>query len=64
MKGFQDSNKNNKNIKKGNNGNGVNENLNLLKSGDHLTFLIYTLISVIFGIMMVYLGMIIHKHFY
>ena len=40
------------------------ENLNLLKSGDHLTFLIYTLISVIFGIMMVYLGMIIHKHFY
>ena len=30
MKGFQDSNKNNKNIKKGKNGNGVNENLNLL----------------------------------
>ena len=40
------------------------ENLNLLKSGDHFTFLIYTLITVIFGIITVYLGMIIHKYFY
>ena len=40
------------------------ENLNLLKSGDHLNFLIYTLISVILGIIMVYLGMIINKHFH
>ena len=40
------------------------ENLNLLKSEDHLTFIIYSLISVIFGILMVYLGMIIHKHFH
>ena len=38
------------------------ENLNLLKSGDHLTFTIYTLSSVILGIIMVYIGMIIHKH--
>ena len=39
------------------------ENLNLLESGDHLTFLIYTLVSVILGIIMVYIGMIIHKYF-
>lgn len=40
------------------------ENLNFLKSGDYLNFLFYSLISVIFGILMVYLGMIIHKHFH
>ena len=40
------------------------ESLNLLKSGDHLNFLIYTLISVILGIIMVYLGMIINKLFH
>ena len=40
------------------------ENLSLLESGDHLTFIIYSLISVIFGILMVYLGMIIHNHFH
>ena len=40
------------------------ENLNLIKSEDHLNFLIYTLISVILGIIMVYLGMIINKLFH
>tara|TARA_S200000501_G_scaffold5057_1_gene4342 strand:- start:115 stop:492 length:378 start_codon:yes stop_codon:yes gene_type:complete len=40
------------------------ENLNLLKLEDHLNFLIYTLISVILGIIMVYLGMIINKLFH
>ena len=40
------------------------ENLSLIESGDHLTFIIYSLISVIFGILMVYLGMIIHNHFH
>ena len=40
------------------------ENLNLLKSGDHLNFIIYSLISIIFGIIMVYLGMIINKLFH
>ena len=39
------------------------ENLNLLKSGDILTFLIYSLVSVILGIIMVYIGIIIHRHF-
>ena len=40
------------------------ENLKLIKSEDHLNFLIYTLISVILGIIMVYLGMIINKLFH
>lgn len=40
------------------------ENLNLIKSEDYLNFLIYTLISVILGIIMVYLGMIINKLFH
>ena len=40
------------------------ENLNLIKSEDHLNFLIYTLVSVILGIIMVYLGMIINKLFH
>ena len=40
------------------------ENLNFLKSGDNLNFLFYSLISVIMGIIMVYLGMIINKHFH
>ena len=40
------------------------ENLNLIKLEDHLNFLIYTLISVILGIIMVYLGMIINKLFH
>ena len=39
------------------------ENLNLLKSGDLLTFMIYSLVSVILGIIMVYIGIIIHRHF-
>jgi CrcB protein len=42
----------------------VYENLNLIKSEDYLNFLIYTLISVILGIIMVYLGMIINKLFH
>jgi CrcB protein len=40
------------------------ENLNLIKSEDYLNSLIYTLISVILGIIMVYLGMIINKLFH
>ena len=42
----------------------VYENLNLIKSEDYLNFLIYTLISVILGVIMVYLGMIINKLFH
>ena len=40
------------------------ENLNLFKSGDHATFIAYSLISLIVGIFMVYFGMTLHKYFH
>ena len=40
------------------------ENLNFLKSGDHATFIAYSLITLIVGILMVYFGMTLHKYFH
>ena len=40
------------------------ENLNFLKSGDFIFFITYTLGSFILGILMVYFGLTLHKHFH
>ncbi len=40
----------------------ASENLNFLKSGDYTTFTVYTFSSIIFGIIMVYAGILLDKH--
>jgi fluoride exporter len=40
----------------------ANENLSFIRSGDYLMLLSYTLLSLVSGIVMVYLGILIEKH--